>query len=71
VWSAHADDAFAARLADRFGEVAVVDVPVTRGEPDRVYVAGGRLPDGTNHPSGRLSGTRILRPVIDDDRSRT
>ena len=41
VWSAHADDGFRARLAARFAKIAVLDVPVARGEPDRVYVAGG------------------------------
>jgi spermidine synthase len=72
VWSAHADDAFRARLAARFGRVAVLDVPVARGEPDRVYVAGGGSPAaGRNQPSGRLSGTRMRRPLIEDDSSRT
>jgi spermidine synthase len=40
VWSAAASDAFAARLRARFARVEVVSVPVPRGEPDVVFVAG-------------------------------
>jgi spermidine synthase len=38
VWSAGASPAFAARLAERFGPVETLPVPVPRGEPDVVYV---------------------------------
>jgi spermidine synthase len=39
VWSAGASPAFVARLADRFGSVATLAVPVPRGEPDLVFLA--------------------------------
>lgn len=39
VWSAAAAPAFEERLREWFGEVAVREVPVRRGEPDRVYLA--------------------------------
>jgi spermidine synthase len=42
VWSAHADEAFASRLAARFDDVGVLDLPAERGEPDRVYIARRR-----------------------------
>lgn len=41
VWSAAADPPFAARLARRFGRLREHHVPVPRGEPDVVYLAGG------------------------------
>lgn len=44
-WSAAADAGFAARLQTVFGAVAEHEVPVPRGEPDRVIVAGRRVPD--------------------------
>jgi spermidine synthase len=44
VWSAAASEAFADRLRHRFGTVEVLTVPVPRGEPDVVFVAG--LPAG-------------------------
>jgi spermidine synthase len=42
VWSAGAAPAFAQRLRRRFADVAVVEVPVPRGEPDLVFVATRR-----------------------------
>lgn len=39
VWSAARAPAFEARLRERFDEVAVLAVPVARGEPDVVYAA--------------------------------
>lgn len=39
VWSAAAAPAFAGRLRARFAEVGEREVPVPRGEPDRVYLA--------------------------------
>ena len=39
VWSASAVPAFEARLRTAFPSVAVHEVPVDRGEPDRVYLA--------------------------------
>ena len=39
VWSAGASPAFAARLAERFGEMETLAVPVPRGEPDLVFLA--------------------------------
>ncbi|MPZ86193.1 MAG: spermidine synthase [Actinophytocola sp.] len=38
VWSAGASPAFAARLAARFGTVDILSVPVSRGEPDLVFI---------------------------------
>lgn len=38
VWSAHTSEAFAQRLAERFDTVERLDVPVARGEPDRIYL---------------------------------
>lgn len=48
VWSAAAAPRFADRLGDRFAEVERHDVPVARGEPDRVYLArrASRSDDG-------------------------
>jgi spermidine synthase len=50
VWSAHASPAFTRELLERFGEVRVLDVPVSRGEPDVVWLAtkcgGGRRHEG-------------------------
>ncbi|MEU9839526.1 spermidine synthase [Actinomadura sp. NPDC048032] len=40
VWSAGAAPAFEALLRDRFGSVEARPVPVPRGEPDMVYLAG-------------------------------
>lgn len=40
VWSAAASPAFASRLAARFADVRALPVPVRRGQPDVVYVAG-------------------------------
>jgi spermidine synthase len=42
VWSAGASPAFAARLAARFGAVETLSVPVSRGEPDVVFLARAR-----------------------------
>ncbi len=42
VWSASANPAFAARLADRFDDVETLSVPVPRGEPDVVFLARAR-----------------------------
>jgi len=39
VWSAGAAPVFADRLRRRFAAVTVIEVPVSRGEPDRVFVA--------------------------------
>lgn len=39
VWSAAAAPAFADRLAEVYGSVAVHEIPVPRGEPDVVYLA--------------------------------
>ena len=39
VWSAGASEAFAARLAEMFGDVETLSVPVPRGEPDVVFIA--------------------------------
>jgi spermidine synthase len=39
VWSASASPAFAARLAERFPAVETLLVPVSRGEPDVVFLA--------------------------------
>ena len=39
VWSAGASPAFAARLAERFGSVETLAVPVPRGEPDLIFLA--------------------------------
>ena len=39
VWSAAAAPAYEARLRACFTEVAVCEIPVPRGEPDRVYLA--------------------------------
>ena len=41
VWGAGRAPAFEARLRDRYAEVAVLEVPVPRGEPDVVWVARG------------------------------
>jgi spermidine synthase len=41
VWSAGTADAFVARLADRVGPVETLRVPVPRGEPDLIFLAGG------------------------------
>jgi len=41
VWSAAADADFAASLSRRFGDLRTLRVPVARGEPDVVYLAGG------------------------------
>ena len=46
VWSAAAAPAFEARLRARFTEVEACEVPVARGEPDRVYLAVRRPPPG-------------------------
>jgi spermidine synthase len=51
VWSAQRDDGFRDRLTARFDHVTVLEVPVPRGEPDRVYVAR-RGPDRPP-PEGR------------------
>jgi spermidine synthase len=40
VWSAGASETFAEALRARFGTVEVYEVPVPRGEPDVVFVAG-------------------------------
>jgi spermidine synthase len=40
IWSAAASAPFATRLRARFGSVEVFPVPVPRGEPDLVYLAG-------------------------------
>lgn len=42
IWSAARSSALVARLADRFAEVATLEVPVARGEPDVVVL--GRRP---------------------------
>lgn len=42
VWSAHESPDFARRLRSRFGDVRAVRVPVSRGEPDVVYLARRR-----------------------------
>jgi len=39
IWSAAHSPALVARLADRFAEVATLEVPVARGEPDVVVLA--------------------------------
>lgn len=39
VWSAGAAPAFVAALAERFGPVETVEIPVPRGEPDLVFLA--------------------------------
>ncbi|HYT09458.1 MAG TPA: hypothetical protein VEL73_02230 [Mycobacteriales bacterium] len=39
VWSAAAAPAFEARLRDRYAAVERIEIPVTRGEPDVIYVA--------------------------------
>lgn len=41
VWSAAADPGFAVALSDRFGNLRTLRLPVARGEPDVVYLAGG------------------------------
>jgi spermidine synthase len=41
VWSASAAPAFADRLRAHFGDVDIRVIPVSRGEPDVVYLAGG------------------------------
>lgn len=40
VWSAQADEAFRTRLGERFAAVRTLAVPVARGEPDVVFLAG-------------------------------
>jgi spermidine synthase len=42
VWSAHRSPAYEQLLRDTFGELEVVEIEVTRGEPDLVYLAGLR-----------------------------
>lgn len=42
VWSASASPAFATRLGTYFPTVETLTVPVPRGEPDVVFVAGGQ-----------------------------
>ena len=44
VWSSAASPAFAARLAERFDQVETLFVPVSRGEPDVVFL--GRIRAG-------------------------
>ncbi len=39
VWSAMRAPDFTALLADRFGDVRTIEVPVRRGEPDVIYLA--------------------------------
>ena len=39
VWSAARDPAFETRLAERFGDVRRIHVPVARGPADVVYLA--------------------------------
>jgi predicted membrane-bound spermidine synthase len=41
VWSAGRSRAFTRRLESRFGQVRVLEIPVPRGEPDVVWLAGG------------------------------
>ncbi|WP_116247656.1 spermidine synthase [Nocardiopsis sp. FIRDI 009] len=46
-WSANAVPAFEGALRERFTSVEVIEVPVARGVPDVVYLAGGpRRPTG-------------------------
>lgn len=40
VWSAGASPAFVDRLTARFGPVLTLEVPVPRGEPDLIFLAG-------------------------------
>jgi spermidine synthase len=40
VWSASAAPAFAAALVNRFPTIETLSIPVPRGEPDRVFLAG-------------------------------
>lgn len=44
VWSAAAAPAFVGRLAERFGPVETLRVPVPRGEPDLVFLVIGSRP---------------------------
>jgi hypothetical protein len=41
VWSAGAAPAFADALAERFGPVETLAIPVPRGEPDLVFLVTG------------------------------
>lgn len=48
VWSANAAPAFVAALAARFGPVETLSVPVSRGEPDLIYLVIRSIPAGGN-----------------------
>jgi spermidine synthase len=44
VWSAHASAAYEQRMREMLDDVEVLSVPVSRGEPDVVYVGRSRRP---------------------------
>lgn len=66
VWSAAADPEFAARLGARFGGLREHRVPVARGEPDVVYLAGGAPPGVPGGPvSSKPSANAASRSCLE------
>lgn len=47
VWAAHRSEEFVAALSEQVGRVEVLEIPVPRGEPDVVYLAGACVADAT------------------------